>query len=119
MPRPVLYTWNLTAECLGKLREICAAMSVPVRPVAPQETEKSLASLGEAAPAPGLMMMPFSEEMLLMAYFPDKLIDKLLARMKAKKIAIPRKAVLTPTNAGWNSVQLFDELSREAVRTKP
>ena len=119
MPRPVLYTWNLTAECLGKLREICAAMSVPVRPVAPQEAAKPLASLGEAAPAPGLMMMPFLEEMLLMAYFPDKLIDKLLAGMKAKGIAISRKAVLTPTNAAWNSLQLFAELSREAARMKP
>ncbi len=119
MPRPILFTWNLTAERLGNLREICSALSVPVRPVAPQETGKPLASLGEAAPAPELMAMPFSGEMLLMAYFPDKLIDRLLAGMKAKGIVIPRKAVLTPTNAGWNSVQLFAELSREAARFKP
>ena len=119
MPRPVLFTWNLTAERLGSLREICAALSVSVRPVAPHEAEKPLAALGEAVPAPGLTAMPFVEEMLLMAYFPDKLIDKLLAGMKAKGIVIPRKAVLTPTNAGWNSVQLFAELSREAARFKP
>ena len=60
-----------------------------------------------------------SLRMLLMAYFPDKLIDRLLAGMKAKGMAIPRKAVLTPTNAGWNSAQLFAELSREAARFKP
>ena len=118
MPRPVLYTWNLTAARLKALRDLCAQMSVPVRPVAPQEAVKPLASLGETVPVPGLAAMPFAEEMLLMAYFPDKLIDRLLAGMKAKGIAVPRKAVLTPTNAGWNSIQLFAELSREAARAQ-
>ena len=119
MTSPILFTWNLNPGRLSVLREICAALSVPVRPVAPQEAEKPLAALGETVPAPGLAAMPFAEEMLLMAYFPDKLIDRLLAGMKAKGIVIPRKAVLTPTNAGWNSVQLFAELSREAARFKP
>ncbi len=119
MPRTVLFTWNLTPSRLSALREICAPLGVPVRPVAPQEAVNPLAALGETVPAPGLAAMPFAEEMLLMAYFPDKLIDRLLAGMKAKGMAIPRKAVLTPTNAGWNSVQLFAELSREAARLKP
>ena len=116
MTSPILFTWNLNPGRLSVLREICSALSVPVRPVAPQEAEKPLASLGEAAPAPGLMRMPFAGEMLLMAYFPDPLIDRLLAGMKAKGMVVPRKAVLTPTNAGWNSVQLFAELSLEAER---
>ena len=116
MHRPILFTWNLTAERLGNLREICAPLGVTARPVAPQETGKPLASLGEAVPAPGVAAMPFTEEMLLMAYFPDKLIDRLLAGMKAKGIVIPRKAVLTPTNAGWDSARLFAELSLEAER---
>lgn len=116
MTSPILFTWNLTPSRLSALREICAPLGVPVRPVAPQETGKPLVSLGEAAPAPGLMRMPFAGEMLLMAYFPDPLIDRLLAGMKAKGIVIPRKAVLTPTNAGWDSARLFAELSLEAER---
>ncbi len=119
MATPILFTWNLTPSRLSALREISAPLGVPVRPVAPQEAAKPLASLGETVPAPGLAAMPFAEEMLLMVYFPDKLIDRLLAGMKAKGMAILRKAVLTPTNAGWNSVQLFAELSREAARFKP
>ena len=116
MPQSVLYTWNLTPSRLSALREICAPLGVPVRPVAPQETEKPLTALGETVPAPGVAAMPFAGEMLLMAYFPDKLIDRLLAGMKAKGIVIPRKAVLTPTNAGWDSARLFAELSLEAER---
>ena len=118
MHQPVLYTWNLTKECLGTIREICSPLSVPVRPVAPQEADIPLGKLGETAPAPGLMAMPFQGEMLLMAYFPDKLIDRFLAGMKAKGINVPRKAVLTPVNAAWNSRKLFDELSREVSRQR-
>ena len=64
------------------------------------------------------MAMPFQEEMLLMADFPDKLVDRFLAGMKAKGITVSRKAVLTPVNAAWNSQRLFDELSREAIRQR-
>ena len=56
MTSPILFTWNLNPSRLSVLREICAALSVPVRPVAPQEAEKPLAALGLELPESVLAM---------------------------------------------------------------
>ena len=112
---PVLYVWNFTPERLSTLREICKALSVALRPVSPQEAALPLGRLPDAPPAAGLMRMPFDGEMLLMARFPDPLTDAFLARLRQAGLSVPRKAVLTPFNALWDSARLYAELSREAA----
>ena len=56
----------------------------------------------------------FSDEMLVMANFTNALLHAFLkSTQQAKMQAIPLKAVLTPTNAAWDSVRLHDEIQKE------
>ncbi len=114
--RPILYAWNFAPDRAKALREICGVLSVTLRPVAPQEAPLLLGRLPEKPPAAGPARMPFDGEMLLMAGFPDPLTDALLTQLRRHGLTVPRKAVLTPVNALWDSVTLFRELSREAER---
>ena len=116
---PTLCAWNFTPDRLQALRGLCGGLGIRLRPVGPGETGLPLATLAQTLPAPpaGPAAMPFPEEMLLMAAFPDALVDALLAGLKREKLApVARKAVLTPFNAAWDSRKLHAELSAEAAR---
>lgn len=55
-----------------------------------------------------------SGEMLLMAGFSNSRVDELLTAFRKNKVErIDCKAVLTPTNAVWNVLELYDELRKE------
>ena len=43
-------------------------------------------------------------------------LDAVLAALRRKNIRIPHKAVLTPHNAAWTPIQLFDALDEEHRR---
>ena len=60
----------------------------------------------------------FDGEMLVICGLTDPQMDQMLAYFRREGIRIPLKAVLTPTNMHWNSLELHDELVREheAVR---
>lgn len=54
------------------------------------------------------------ETMMVMSGFDINDVDTLLKRFRSNGIpSIPLKAVVTPTNKSWNSIQLFLELKRE------
>lgn len=63
----------------------------------------------------------FDEEMILLHNFTNKTIDNLIRALNKCGVGrIPLKAVITPTNKDWSSVQLysavkadFDEMSRK------
>ena len=61
----------------------------------------------------------FDDEMLVLCDCPGRLLDLLLQSFRRHKVAPVRlKAVLTPTNRGWDSTALHAELcrEREAIR---
>lgn len=51
--------------------------------------------------------------LMLFCHIDDKKIDKILAAMKRKGIQVDYKAIMTPTNSGWNVLRLYFELERE------
>ncbi len=54
------------------------------------------------------------EEMMLMSGFSSNQIDYLLAGMRKERLSkINYKAVLTPMNASWTVLQLYEELKKE------
>lgn len=63
----------------------------------------------------------FDEEMIVMHNFTSKSIDNLIRALNKCGVGrVPLKAVITPTNKDWNSVQLFkavkadsDEMTRK------
>ncbi len=112
---PMVLVWNFSPKRLEKLRVLCRRLGLACRPVYPAECGAPIAALPErASAAPGLAVMPFADEMLLMRGLDRRMIDQLLAGLKAFGLApVPLKAVMTPTSAAWSAIQLHDELSRE------
>ena len=54
-------------------------------------------------------------EMLVMAHFPDGLMDRFLKALREAGCGGTLKAVLTPYNRFWTCEQLYRELLREAA----
>lgn len=65
-----------------------------------------------AATVPALDALP-PEGMLVMCGLKNSRLDRLLLELNRAGVSIPYKAVLTPTNAGWNALQLAYELIQE------
>lgn len=56
----------------------------------------------------------FDEEMLILHNFTNQRLDELLMQLRKDKVErIPLKAVITPTNQTWTSVDLFTEIRKE------
>lgn len=58
-----------------------------------------------------------SQEMLVMCGLGSQM-EPFLAYLRREKIIVGLKAVLTPTNQFWNSLELYEELSREHEQMK-
>ena len=114
---PVLFCWNLQPQRRQILRSFCDTENVLLRPVTAAECAVPLAALGQNPRQTGLQRMPFEDEMLLMAGFSDRQLDRLLRALRQEGMQTVRlKAVLTPHNASWDSLHLYRELSDEASR---
>ena len=53
------------------------------------------------------------DEMLVLNHFTESQMNYMLAYLRKEKIQIPLKAVLTPTNRHWNSLELYAEIKKE------
>ncbi len=116
MTTPTLLCWNLPPERAGRIRALCAVRRVRMREVPPEDWGEPVGALsgllartGAAAPAER-----FDGEMLLLCGFSEAALDTFLRDFRRSGLApVGRKAVLTPANAMWTSVELFAELDRE------
>ena len=114
MKPPVLLTYNLQGECAAKTRLVAMRFRVRVRNVSPLEYGRTLEALIENAPETDGTGEPFAEEMLVMANFPAPLVQAFLQGLRRAGVRPGGlKAVLTPTNAQWDSLALYTELCRE------
>lgn len=53
------------------------------------------------------------EEMMIMCGFTQSMIQELLIRIRRQRMApVDLKAVLTPTNQNWNSLEIYEEIKR-------
>lgn len=78
----------------------------PESPVTSGPLTPSCTDFSGRSPAPDF---PF----LLMAFFPEDLLDQLLHAMKEASIRIPYKAVLTKTNCTYRLRKLMEEVKSE------
>ena len=116
MKQPVLLMYNLSGERARAVSVAAMRLKIRVRRVSPEEYALPLAILCglEGETEEGAPVCPFEEEMLVMALFPAGMMNAFLQAMRRAGISpVALKAVLTPTNAAWNSVRLHEELSRE------
>ena len=116
---PVLFLYNLDNPRGAKIRRMCLPLGVRTKLVPPQAHGLTLEQLIGGAPAPEDGAPGFSDELLLLVDFTNAQMDALFVGFRRAKIPpVALKAVLTPTNRSWTSVQLHQELLREheAVR---
>lgn len=78
----------------------------PESPVTSDPLTPSCTDRSDRSPTPDF---PF----LLMAFFPENLLDQLLHAMKEASIRIPYKAVLTKTNRTYRLRKLMEEVKSE------
>lgn len=116
MTAPVLLEYNLDNAQKLKLHFICAQLKIVLRSVPKSDYNQPVGALAGLSPrrenpeACG----GFSDEMLVMANFTGALLNAFLNAMRqAKMPSVPLKAVVTPSNAEWNSVRLHDEIRAE------
>ena len=114
MKPPVLLTYNLHGERAAKIRMAAMRFRVRLRAVERREYARPLAELVENGPDGDWNGKAFDEEMLVMAHFPPALVQAFLQGLRRAGVRPGAlKAVLTPTNAQWDSLALYTELCRE------
>lgn len=121
MPKPLLLTYRVPAKRAARLRVIAMRLGVQVRPVEKWEYLQPIGCFtGELSGYESFYDGEgFSDEMLVMAYFPQSLFSRFLQELRAARLVIALKCVLTETNRGWNSLELHRELCAERDALAP
>ena len=113
---PILLTYHIAPAKLAKIQVLCLRLGIRVRAVPPEEYGVPLAALAGLEDA-GTYSVPeetFSDEMLVMANFRPGMMDAFLNGFRQSRIPpVPLKAMLTETNAQWNSVALHSAIAEE------
>mgnify|MGYP001638833730 CR=1 FL=1 len=115
MSQPTILMYNLENDKGSRLRLLCLKLHVRVRSVRPGEYGEPLSALaGLSAPTGAPADGPIEDEMLVFVNFDGNLLNRLLQQMRASRIpGVALKAVLTPTNMHWTSLQLHREIRQE------
>ena len=114
MNHPMVLLYNLNNEKGGKIRRMCLPLGLRSRLVEPAEYGLTLSQLVEGqTPETPWAGECFSDELLLLVNCPGPLLDRFLQGFRRNKIPpVGLKAVLTPTNSGWTSLELREERVR-------
>lgn len=116
MAAPSILLYNLDAPHKLRILVVCAQLKIACHSVAPADYHQPLAALvGERARIGGSYAGEgFQDEMLVMVNFTSALLQSFLNGLRLNKVpGIALKAVMTPTNAQWDSIRLHAELVRE------
>ena len=116
MKQAVLLCYNLAPEKAQKIRLAAMRLKIRVRPVAKEEYGQTLAALCgmEETTDAAYGGEGFEDEMLVMANFQTAMMNTFLGLFRRMGIApVALKAILTPTNAQWDSEKLHAEIASE------
>lgn len=116
MKQPVLLCYNLSGEKMQKIRLVAMRLKIRVRPVEKDEYAQTVAALCglEEKTDAAYVGAGFEDEMLVMANFPAGMMNAFLSLFRRMGIApVALKAMLTPTNAAWDSEKLHAEIAGE------
>ena len=116
MKQPVLLCYNLSGEKMQKIRLAAMRLKIRVRPVEEDEYAQTVAALCglEEKTDAAYVGAGFEDEMLVMANFPAGMMNAFLGLFRRMGIApVALKAMLTPTNAAWDSEKLHAEIAGE------
>lgn len=113
---PIVLTYHIAPAKLAKIQVLCLRLGIRVCPVLPEDYGEPLAALAGLTEK-GQYPTPtdtFTDEMLVMAHFRPGMMDAFLNGFRQSRIPpVPLKAMLTETNAQWNSVELHRAIAEE------
>lgn len=116
MAQPLLLTYNLNAQTAAALKRLCDGLQIRCRAVQHAEYALPIGALA-GIPVARVPAAPsdqsFDDAMLVICFMLSDQLDALLAAMRQAGVRVALKAVLTPSNVVWNSVQLRDALLSE------
>ena len=114
MATETVLMYNCSGPEWAKLRQIFLMLRVRICPVEADQYGLTLAELLSRSGEKRGVEEDFSDPMLVFCGLSQGKLDQLLTAMaRAQLPRIALKAMLTPTNAGWTSQQLWTELRRE------
>ena len=115
MAKPILLICNVGAKRAAKLRAAAVRMGIRVRAVEKWEYLNPVGSFtGDCGSFESMYDgAGFSDELLVLAHFPQSLFTAFLQQLRAMSISIPLKCVLTAQNQGWNMLELHEHLCEE------
>ncbi|MBQ3928548.1 MAG: DUF3783 domain-containing protein [Clostridia bacterium] len=116
--KKMLLTYNFNQERLSKIKRSAIPLKISVRNVEKSEYSQLLGTLAGMKEMPSSASennaISFDDEMLVMCGFDRNDLDTLLRAMNKNGVGrIPLKAILTPTNILWNSIQLHDAVKAD------
>ena len=108
--------YNISKDKLPKIQFILFKLGLRARRVSPEEYAQPIgyiAGLEGFEPAEAAPGEPFTGEMLVMAGLSSQQFSAFLNALRQNRCTVALKAVLTDTNAAWDSQRLHRELSAE------
>ena len=118
MPEVLLY--NIENKKAAGIKMLCSTLGIGYRIVDPADYGKPIkALLGMIDSAADKPDVAFCDEMLYLVDIRGDMLDIFLNLMRKRKLTVALKAVMTPTNVGFTSCELYRELcaEREAIRS--
>ncbi len=115
--QPLLLCIHMEKSRVTRLSFLAMGMGIAVRDVPDSDLGQPLGALCGLEPrTPHAPAVQVPEEMLVMAHFPDALMDRWLLSLRQSGLPPVRlKAVLTPHNRAWHCGRLYVLISQEAA----
>lgn len=113
---PVVLLYQVPELVVNRLKQPLEEKGISVRIILEEMYTVTLDVLlglrrpGKRLPNCGI---PLAEPMLIMHGFPSEQVDMVLQLLRDHRVRIDLKAVTTPTNLSWTSLQIYAELRRE------
>ena len=115
--QPLLLCIGIEQTQLMRISFAAMAMGVRVKPVKEAEWGQTVAALCGLEPEkPRPPKEQVGAPVLMMAFFNDALVDRLLKSLRDGGQSVRLKAVLTPYNRQWTCGRLYRQLSQEAAQ---
>lgn len=110
--QPTILTYNLGIK-QAQMELLCANFHITIRNISIEEQTLIINSFLDTNIITKGYNEFFYDEMIVFCHFSDALLEQFLQQMRNLNIRISLKAVLTPTNSQWSSIELYKELKKE------
>jgi len=114
---PTILMYNFDKDKARKIQFLCLQMKFRIKTISKEDYLKPIGLLLNSSKPKEEELYDgdgFSQEMLVMSALSDNQLNTFLMSFKKQNIPfINLKAIVTPDNISWNSIELYQELTAE------